>query len=154
MIDDDIKKVKECRAAIDKHQADRINFKNDGDHTNSVNKYMKVLNDNGFANVSEFIIFNDTMEFEIYKDAVPISGECDGCEGLPVPECVRVYGQAKACSNSRPKVALDAIYRIAYKGKREGKSVTKDGKTRLICPEGHGFYVDESKRKPYKKWGL
>jgi hypothetical protein len=152
---EDIEKLQICREAIDEHQKVHAKgFESDADHAKAVEEYMKVLNDNGFATVSDFTDFNDAMNFEIYKEATIISGECDGCVGLPVPECVRIYGQANACSNTRPKVALDTIYRIAYKAKVTEKVVVKDGKSHFCCPEGHGFYVDETKRKPFKKWSM
>lgn len=118
------------------------------DHEAAVNSLMNTMKDNGFDNLQDYSAWDESMCFEAYKEYKPISGFCDGCEGLPIPACVKEYGPKLACYSDRPQIATDVIYRIARKGADAKKSFVAAGnKIVLVCPEGHGFYRDPALQK-------
>lgn len=155
MNQDNVDKLLKCRAAIDNfRQASLV----EADRITAYAEMLNVVQSAGFATLQDYDAWDKEMCVEARKESRPILGTCDGCPHLSVPPCVTKYGAEKACVSSKQgQGASDEIYRIAWKAAGEGSQKQKDGIVRLICPEGHGYYLDESKVKepPFDyKWRL
>lgn len=113
--------------------------------------------------VTNFMLFNQEMVKQMVRECVPIEGYCDECNGNLDPKtkkptgpiCEKVYG-TKFCSQKDidNKTVPDWMYtRLTevMKDEAAGKTRIKEnkGKSRGCCPEGHGFFVVDSKRKVY-----
>lgn len=141
--DTEIQKLLRCRAAVDEYRKGRP-YANETLRTAATKKMNSALQAEGYNGAAEFSDVNDRFNDSEYKKCVAIEGSCDGCPHLTTAPC-EIYG-IKACKETKPQVAADVVYKIALKGRQERKNRRTDGKTILICPTGHGFYVDESKR--------
>jgi hypothetical protein len=129
----DIKIIKDCRDAIDKHRLKE--WKTEDEHTKATEKLMKVLLDNGFAGIAEFSKFNDQKNYEAFKECRPIKGSCDLCTGLGSdPPCL-IYYKEKACIHAATPILDEKIYQISW-ARFKGKIPYE------ACPAGHGFQPD------------
>jgi hypothetical protein len=106
----------------------------------------------GFASITDFYNFNDTMCLEAIKN-LPIFGNCDLCKGYKgMPECQKRF-KDQLCATLQPlsgdQLFKAILYRIQKRDFRTDswtdtlirfKAQSKSGKF-WICPEGHGFYL-------------
>lgn len=115
----------------------------------------------GFSGIGDFMSFNEKMCFDAFKECRPVQGSCDLCKGnvdekgnLTGKMCEKTVGIG-ICEKDvfeAPDKVLEYIYLSTFKSiKRFGVSLYKrDGNiSRGICPDGHGFYVDETLCKPF-----
>lgn len=142
MTKDKIKILKNARKIMDEHLKKK--WTTEDEHTAQTILTIQGLNNLGFNSISEFGDWNYKCNFEEYKRCNPIDGSCDGCAGLPSKVCFDVYGEKNACGVTTPQMATDIIYKVARK--RKAEKIITGTKTTLICPHGHGFYLDETKR--------
>lgn len=113
--------------------------------------------------IEEFNDFNGRMNYEALTTCRPVQGYCDGCKGN-LDEfgketgmmCAKIYSTGKTlCEDDvkdRPELIKQLSILLTFKViaffgdsgyKRKGNI------TRGACPEGHGFYVDETLCKPF-----
>jgi hypothetical protein len=122
----------------------------------------KQLVELGFAGIGDFMSFNEKMCFDAFKECRPVQGFCDLCKGNLDAEgketgmmCKNLTGQSlceKDVEERNTEVLLDFIYRNTFRHiEMFGVSIykRKGNISRGVCPEGHGFYVDENLCKPF-----
>lgn len=160
----DIDRLLTCRKAIDEHDEARKDFRaGTNDHMISVETYMKVLTDNGFKGVPEFLDFNYKMNVAVVKEYRPIQGFCDGCVGYkdpitgdPTPPCDLLFpGLSPSASSCALKQGSegpwDDLYRFLLLDIQSGRVKVHPHYKNIFlsnCPYPHGFYTDEDKCKP------
>jgi hypothetical protein len=141
----DIDRLLTCRKIIDNHNTNRSSLKDDAAKKAAVEEYMSVLKDNGFSSVSEFETFNKFMNFCSFLECIPLQGKCDNCEGYKgTPPCVERYKE-EACFYNPIKTIDDFKYLFAGEFFIKSSLKISKGISLIFCPEGHGFYNDDSK---------
>jgi hypothetical protein len=159
MKDKDIKKLKDCRKAIDKYK--KSTFKDHKEKLDLSNELNQVMKGNGFVgedgegSVETFRKWNEQKNYEAYLECRPLQGTCDKCVGYKgTPPCQIKYDN-KACVFTpgvleQVQVTLEQIQRLCFKFYLSADSSLVETSTRrALCPEGHGWYVDKTKTKDF-----
>jgi hypothetical protein len=87
------------------------------------------------------------MNMCAYLECRPLQGKCDKCEGYKgTPPCLEKWGN-KSCYSTNT-LDVDATKELLSGDNFvKGLQKTVKGITKGFCPEGHGFYTDESQCK-------
>lgn len=114
----------------------------------------------GFEDLGDFIAFNNKLCLDALKECRPIQGFCDLCKGNldengkeTGPMCGKTYGYS-VCKNDidqTQEILKNFLYIHTLKIiKNHGINFyyRKGTISRGVCPEAHGFYVDETQCKP------
>lgn len=124
----------------------------------------KILSDNGFKGVAEFLQFNHDMCMELIREYRTAYGECDLCNGYTdgLPPCTLTC-KSGSLYETHNKVNKEELYELILLSARElglaltpadvkagyvhmdSNGISKDliinkGLLYWVCPPGHGIY--------------
>lgn len=125
----------------------------------------------GFNSIDEFEVFNKDMVMQAIRECRTVRGTCDKCGGELSPYCVKAFGKDSCYTktgNMEQEDISEGIYKYIYyllkhKNAIEEREKSEDGKIYnlentgsmvvsikedkiRVCPEGHGYYLEN---KPY-----
>jgi len=158
----DIDRLLACRKAIDDHRVRKADARVSTSQTVPMQNvfeasrdiYLKVLGDNGFKTLDDFMKFNEAMCLLTLKEYIPvISGKCDLCLQESEPLC-KLSGFVPKdyigglCFYNPKSVTPQEWYPSVLDMFRQGHKLQlgADGKHRMFCPDGHGWTVEPTSK--------
>ena len=135
-------------AGTAKKSTDEIKKILESERTKSTIEMNTELAKYGFADAAEFKKWHDEVVLEIFKECYPISGQCDGCKGLPEPVCMKFFG-SNPCVSAKNSAATFNIWIMSMEMVRDKTylDLGKIWKWKEGCPEGNGFYMEVALQK-------
>ena len=139
---------------------DSIKVALEPERTKSTLEMYEILRQQGFEDYFTFASWNDLLCLLVYKECHPLQGTCDYCgeKELLEQQCVKTVSlEAVAkCSAIKDNKFLyeesDMTYQMyvyLIQWERKGVVITNKSIHEYFCPEGHGYYVDDSLFKSY-----
>lgn len=106
------------------------------------------VNENKVGSVQKFKEWYEPLILKLYKECVPIHGECDFCgeKALIDQPCVKFYKTKDLCTITAQGVT-DGIYQSGLLLRRRGLVFDDESIRRGHCLKGHGFWGEPSEYK-------